>query len=199
MASHAGGVWERQIRTVRKVLAGVTTEQILTDKALSTLLCTVEAIVNNRPLTKVSTDPNDLEALNPNHLLLQCTSHNRSVVVERASLYCRQRWKQVQCLAELFWRRCSREYLPQLQRRMKGLDDQRNLSVGDIVLLIEENPLRNVWNIACVLSVKLSDDGKVRSARIKTKDSEVVRPITKLCFLEGEVREMEEAKHELTQ
>ena len=159
----------------------------------------MEAIVNNLPLTEVSTDPNDLEALTPNHLLLQRTSHNPSVVVERVSLYCRQRWKQVQYLAELFWRRWSREYLPQLQRRTKWLDDQRNLRVGDIILLIEENLPRNVWKIAHMLSVKLSDDGKVRSARIKTKDSEVVRPITKFCFLVGEVREMEEAKHELTQ
>lgn len=38
-ASHFGGVWERQIRTVRKVLNGVMKEQALTDEALSTLMC----------------------------------------------------------------------------------------------------------------------------------------------------------------
>ena len=45
-------------------------EQVLDDEGLSTLMCEVESIVNSRPLTKVSDDPRDLEALTPNHLLL---------------------------------------------------------------------------------------------------------------------------------
>lgn len=69
-ASHFGGVWERQIRSIRKILLSVCKEQLLTDESLHTLLCEVEYIVNSRPLTKSSDDPNDLEALTPNHLLL---------------------------------------------------------------------------------------------------------------------------------
>ena len=42
----------------------------MTSETLSTLLCQVEAQVNNRPLTKVSKDPNDAAALTPSHLLL---------------------------------------------------------------------------------------------------------------------------------
>lgn len=70
-ASHHGGVWERCIRTVRKVLNALMKEQVLDDERLTTLLCEVEGIVNNRPITKVSDDPKDLEALTPNHLLLR--------------------------------------------------------------------------------------------------------------------------------
>ena len=61
-ASHHGGAWERCIRTVRKVLNALTNEQVLDDERLTTLMCEVEAIVNNRPITKVSDDPKDLEA-----------------------------------------------------------------------------------------------------------------------------------------
>ena len=68
--SHHGGVWERCIRTVRKVLRALTKEQVLDDEGLTTLMCEVEAIVNGRPITKVSDDPRDLEPLTPNHLLL---------------------------------------------------------------------------------------------------------------------------------
>ena len=52
-ASHMGGVWERQIRTVRNVLASLLQDngQQLDDESLRTLMCEAEAIVNSHPLT----------------------------------------------------------------------------------------------------------------------------------------------------
>ena len=44
-------------------------EQTLDDEGLNTLMCEVESVVNGRPITKVSDDPKDLNALMPNHLL----------------------------------------------------------------------------------------------------------------------------------
>lgn len=64
-ASHHGGG-----RMVKKVLFSVLWAQSLDDESLHTLLCKVEAILNDRPLTKVSDDVSDLEALAPNHILL---------------------------------------------------------------------------------------------------------------------------------
>lgn len=64
------GVWEHQIRIIRKILSTMLKSQPLSDEVLSTLLCQVEAIVNSRPLTAVSSDPNDAKPLTPNHLLL---------------------------------------------------------------------------------------------------------------------------------
>ena len=68
-ASHMGGVWERQIRSIRKVLTAVIKEQMQTDEELHTLLCEVKAIINGRPLTKLSEDHRDLSVLTQNHLL----------------------------------------------------------------------------------------------------------------------------------
>ncbi|KAK3745211.1 hypothetical protein QZH41_004250 [Actinostola sp. cb2023] len=68
--SHHGGVWERCIRTVRKVMKAVVREQTLDDEGLNTLMCEAESIINSRPLTKLSDDPRDMEPLTPNHLLL---------------------------------------------------------------------------------------------------------------------------------
>ena len=69
-ASHMGGIWERTVRSIRKVLKGLLKEQTVTDQGLATLMCEVEAILNSHPLTKVSSDPKDAEAITPNHLLL---------------------------------------------------------------------------------------------------------------------------------
>ena len=66
MGSHHGGVWERCIRTVRKLLLALLEQQTVDDEYLVTVFCEVESIMNSRPLTKVSDDPNDLEALTSN-------------------------------------------------------------------------------------------------------------------------------------
>lgn len=70
-ASHQGGVREHLIHSVRSILTSVLGLQVLDDVSLQTLFCEVEAILNNRPITNVSDDPNDLEALTPNHILLR--------------------------------------------------------------------------------------------------------------------------------
>ena len=52
-ASHMGGVWERQIRTVRSVLVPMLEKSgsQLDDESLRTLLSEVMCIVNSRPLS----------------------------------------------------------------------------------------------------------------------------------------------------
>ena len=55
-ASHMGGVWERQIRTARRILDTLLREHRsrLDDESLQTLMCEVESIMNSRPLTVIS-------------------------------------------------------------------------------------------------------------------------------------------------
>ena len=78
MASHHGGVWERMIRTIPKVLMAVIPSASMTDDVLQTTFCEVENIVNGRPLTKCSADVCDEYPLTPNHycqvIILQCGS-----------------------------------------------------------------------------------------------------------------------------
>ena len=137
--SHHGGVWERCIRTVRKVFNALIKEQTMDDEGLSTLMCEVESIVNGRPITKVSDDPKDLEALTPNHLLLPHPGPSIPPGKFSRNDNCSvRRWRQVQYLADLFWRRWLREYLPSLQQRQKWNELRRNVEVNDIVLVLDE-------------------------------------------------------------
>ena len=59
LGSHFGGVWERLIRSARKILNAVLREQVLTDESLHTMMIEVEAILNARPLTPITMDSND--------------------------------------------------------------------------------------------------------------------------------------------
>ena len=50
-ASHMGGVWERNIRSIMKILGAPVDQTTLSDESLHTLMCIVESIINSRPLT----------------------------------------------------------------------------------------------------------------------------------------------------
>lgn len=116
------GVWERQIRSVCKILSSVVKEQVLDDERLMTLLC--EYIINSRPLTCVSSNHMDIEPITPNHLLLvrsAATLPPGEFVKE--DIY-RRKWRQVQYLANAFWRRWIREYLPSIQLRQKWFQNK---------------------------------------------------------------------------
>lgn len=185
--SHHGGIWERQIRTVRQILFSLTQQQSLSDETLATLFCEVEAIVNSRPITKVSDDINDLEALTPNHLLLMKSTPLLPPSVTRKTDVYSRRWKQVQYMADVFWRRWLREYLPQLQERQKWVCPRRNLQVGDVVLVVDDTAPRNSWMLGRVQRTMPDKEGFVRRAEVKTKTGSYLRPISKLCLiLEGD-------------
>ncbi|PIK40324.1 hypothetical protein BSL78_22828 [Apostichopus japonicus] len=182
--SHYGGVWERQIRTVRQILNVLLRSQTLSDESLQTFLCEVEATINSRPLTTVSLDLNDVEPLTPNHLLLLKGKPNLPPgVFVKTDVYVRRRWRQAQFLADLFWKRWLREYLPQLQQRQKWLKPKRNFEPGDIVLIVEDNAPRNSWLMGRITSVLSDQRGEVRRVKVKTASSELERPIAKLCLL----------------
>ncbi|XP_072041348.1 uncharacterized protein [Amphiura filiformis] len=183
-ASHFGGIWERQIRTIRKLMVMLSKEQTLSDESLQTLFCEVESIINSRPLTLVSGDAQDLEPLTPNHLLLLKTHQNLSPVLpENTGMCVRKRWKQVQYLADVFWRRWLKEYLPQLHSRQKWILPQRNLKTGDIVLIVNETAPRNTWLTGRVVETLPDNQGYVRQVKLKTKTSVLTRPVHKLCLL----------------
>jgi hypothetical protein len=78
-ASHMSRVWERLIRSVRRSMKAVIghPHAFLSKETLRTLFAEVVTILNSRPLCPSSDDPNDLELLTPNHLLLQ----RRSLVI----------------------------------------------------------------------------------------------------------------------
>ena len=186
-ASHMGGAWERQIRSVRKVLLAITDEQTLNDETLNTLMCEVEMILNNRPITPVSDDINDLRVLRPADILLFNSKTDMAPTVTSGVDRYKRRWRQVQYLANLFWTRWKRQYVPELQKRQKWIHAKPNVCVGDVVLISDENLPRNLWPLARVTEVFPSSDGLVRSVRVKTRGTHLVRPIHKLVMLEGKL------------
>ncbi|XP_059907162.1 uncharacterized protein LOC132457130 [Gadus macrocephalus] len=183
-AAHHGGVWERLIRSLKKVLLSVIKQQILDDESLTTVMCEVEAILNNRPLTTVSDDPNDLEPLTPNHLLLSKVQPLLPPgTFKQEDTYVRRRWRQVQYISDLFWSRWLKEYLPLLQERQKWSRVRRNFMQGDIVLIADVNAPRGSWVIARIVNINPDQRGVVRSVKLQTGTNLIERPVTKIVLL----------------
>lgn len=175
-ASHMGGSWERQIRTVRNILASMLEEsgRQLDDESFRTLMKEIQAIVNSRPLALNDMSSTDSpQPLTPNHLLTMKTKVLMPPpgIFLREDLYLRKRWRRVQHLANLFWERWRKEFLQGLQLRKKWTKPQRNLQKGDIVMLKDENVPRNSWRLARVQDVFPSKDCLVRKVKLAIASS----------------------------
>ncbi|XP_056408587.1 vomeronasal type-2 receptor 26-like [Hyla sarda] len=79
-------------------------------------------------------------------------------------LYTKQR-KQVQSLADIFWKRWRQEYLVIFQPCKKWQDDKPNLQVGDFVLLKDSQAHRNEWPIGLIVGTDPSSDARIPVSR----------------------------------
>ena len=183
-ASHFGGVWERLIRSIRRILKGLLLQQRLTEEGLVTLMCEVEAVLNSRPLTSIKNDAGEPSPLTPTHLLTLRGPDGPPCLTVKEDVYARKRWRQVQYMADVFWRRWVAEYLPTLQEKTKWTTKRRNLKVDDIVLVVDDKLPRCSWMMGRVVRVHADEKGIVRKAWIKTQNGEVYRPLSKLCLLQ---------------
>lgn len=200
-ASHAGGVWERQIRTVRNVLNATLTQcpGRLDDSSLRTMFYEAMAIVNSRPLTVDGlNDPMSLEPITPNHLILMKSKIALPPPGEfvKEDVYANKRWRRVQYLIEQFWSRWKREYLLNISTRQKWHTPRRNLKVDDLVIIKEDTLPRNQWHLGRVIETTEESDGLVRRVKVlvgertsarkqdhPSKPSIIERPIQKLVLL----------------
>ena len=152
--------------------------------------CVCENVVNGRPLTKSSDDVNDDVPITPNHLLILGSNMSLPLGMFSENDRYRRRWRYVQHLVNCFWKRWVAEYMPILQSRQKWHKIREDIKVGDLVMIANENVARGSWPLGLVTDVTTGRDGHVRSVKMRSRDKVVVRPITKIVFLEGcELRE----------
>lgn len=180
-APNQGGAWERMIKSVKRALAVTLTERAPKEEVLATLMTEIEHTVNSRPLTHVPIEAEDQEALTPNHFLLG-TSVGLPYVgeCEKAD---RRTWRAAQALANMFWARWIKEYLPTLAPRGDVRRKPNNVKPGDIVIIADGTLPRNTWPRGQVERVYRGPDGVVRSVEVRTKGGIFRRPVRRLIVL----------------
>ena len=180
-APHFGGSWERLVQIFKLSLYKVIGSRTLSYETLATFTTEIESTMNSRPLTNVSDDIKDDLPLTPNHFLLgRGTPNLPPGIFKDKDLSLSKSWKASQLLADHFWNRFLREYLPGQQKRSKWTSATSNLQPDDMVWMLEYFTPRGLWPLAKVVETFPGQDGIVRSVKLKTPTGFKVRPVVKL-------------------
>lgn len=196
-SSHMGGAWERLIGVARRILDGLLVKDgptRLTHEVLSTLMAKVMAIMIARPLVPISYDVEIPEMLSPATLLTQKASVTPAPLGDfKLDHLCKVQWRQVQSLADSFWKRWRLEYLATLQPRRKWTTEKPDIQEGDIVLIKDVQAKRNEWPLGRISKAIASSDSKVRKVMVKTLCQgvlkEYLRPISDVVLLMSQKKE----------
>ena len=105
-----GGIWESLVKFVKVIIRN----KLFTEECLSTFLCELESILNQRLLTPISDDVNDLKALIPSHFIIGSYKNTVPGVFHKQEFDYHRKWRSVQATVDVFWIRWRKEYLPSL-------------------------------------------------------------------------------------
>nr|XP_037870156.1 uncharacterized protein LOC119629182 [Bombyx mori] len=179
-APHFGGIWEGNIRSVKTHLNKIVGNQLLTFEEMLTTLAQIEALLNSRPLSVLSSDPCDPQALTPAHFinLTPLKSLPSETITEHSNLI--QRKRIVDSLVQSFWKRWKLEYLNTLQVRNKWKKDSTPIKTGTVVLLQSENSAPLNWPLGIIEETFPGRDGVVRVVNVRTKTGTYRRPVVKV-------------------
>ncbi len=150
-----------------------------------TLLAEIESVLNSRPLIPLNSAPEDgVEVLTPGHFLVGKSLRSiPAIIPPEKNVNLLRRWNLCQRLSADIWKRWVREYVVHLQRLAKWSYPQRQIQVGDVVLLKDSEFFVRTWPLARVVEVHPGADGNVRVATVKSGQKLYRRTICKLVPL----------------
>ncbi|GFW15480.1 integrase catalytic domain-containing protein [Trichonephila clavipes] len=152
-----GGLWEAGVKAFKFHLKRVVGNAHLTLEEFITILCEIEAVLNSRPLTPLTSNFDDFETLTPGHFLVgrpltsivepQITNINENQL---------SRWERVKKITQHIYRLWKRDYLNNLQERHKWKFNKNNVSVGTLVLIKDENLPSTKWSTGRITEIFLA-------------------------------------------
>ncbi|XP_043461940.1 uncharacterized protein LOC122498322 [Leptopilina heterotoma] len=120
LSPHFGGIWESMVKSFKHHLKRVVKNVLFTFEEINTFIIEIEAVLNSRPLTPISHDPNDLIVLTPGHFLIGDSLTSLPELDFTLTPTPRlTRWQHLQKMRQDFWSRWHKEYLNGLNIRHK--------------------------------------------------------------------------------
>ena len=179
---HFGGLWEASVKSFKHHLLRTVGDALLTFEQLETYIIEIEAILNSRPLSPMSSDPNDIQPLTPGHFLIggPLTSFPQLDLTEIPKNRLSD-WQHAQQMHQHFWNRWEKEYLNQLNIRSKWHSNATHcIKLGTLVVIKEDKSPPLQWILGRVVATHPGPDEIIRVATVKTNTGEYKRCIKTL-------------------
>ena len=158
------------IRSIRRIFSTICVEQAISDEVLLTAMTEIERIINARPIVPAVCDDINSTALTSNDLLLLRSNGGAELKECLLDRY-KCRWKQANYMADIFWKRWTKEYIITLSLRQRWLNKERNFKEGDVVPLTSEFLKRDKWTTGVISGVTMDDDRCVRTEMFELKQA----------------------------
>lgn len=186
LAPHFGGAHEIMIKAAKKAIYAILASADITEEEFHSAVVGAEGLINSRPLTYQSANPEDLIPLTPNHFLHgQIGGQFAPETVDTTAFNPKRRWRRVQELVRHFWHRWLQEWVPGLNARRKWQKERQNLKIGDVVVIVSADNPRARWPLGRVTATYPGRDGVVRVVDVRVgKGTLYRRSVAGLCLLE---------------
>ena len=113
-----GDTMESLVKITKECLQAVLKESLVIEKTRHTFFVEIESIVNSRPSTPLTNDPNDTKSLKSNHFLVaRASPDQRFIATTEKDINLSAKSKATLAMTDIFWKKWIKEYLPGLTKR----------------------------------------------------------------------------------
>ncbi|KYN22367.1 hypothetical protein ALC57_05237 [Trachymyrmex cornetzi] len=161
---HMGGLWETAVKSAKTHMKKIIGTFVLSFEELYTVVVQIEACLNSRPLTPMSSHPDDLQVLTPGYFIIgEALNALPDYKLSETPVNRLTRYQLITQLKQNFWSRWSREYIAQQQHRFewKCVKDT-NIKIGNMVLIKNENTPPMIWPLDRITETHPGSDGITR-------------------------------------
>ncbi|XP_072392244.1 uncharacterized protein [Diabrotica undecimpunctata] len=151
-STHFGGLWEAGVKSMKSHLKRVVSNAHLRYEEFSIILTQVESVLNSRPISTLSSDPNDLCPLTPVHFLI---GRPFTAIPEPDLMFINENrlnhFQRLQKMVQHIWSRWSKEFIGELQQRKNWKQISKDINIGTQVLIKEKNVSPLIWQLGRIV------------------------------------------------
>lgn len=172
---HRNGAAEAAVRLMKRALNNLAGDGIFTWSEFQTFLFMAANLVNERPIdARIQSREDCVRYVSPNCLLLGRASPKSDPATFNYENYTYKRLHTIQVEVNKFWKKWSQLAGPNLFIRSKWHTKKRNVAVGDVVWVADQNALRSQYKLGRVVQVNQDKKGVVRDANVRVFPSYLV-------------------------
>ena len=170
------GKVERRIAVIKKLIKLAIGDSRVTPLELQTVFFEISNICNERPITIAKPREDGSYCLvTPNQLLMGRSCNQLPDDADFSNdLPVAARYHIINHVTSVFWQKWSSEVAPALIVCQKWHETSRNLQEGDVVMILEPTKLKAKYKMGIIADVKVSRDGRVRSAVVRYNNIQTI-------------------------